>query len=115
MSDDKYIFRPQTKKTLAIIAVVGIVLIVLGVFTADSGGHEDESHALTTITDNLLASVEKDASLINDAAGEESHGSAVWVKRLFANLWLNNVYFTGFAIIGLFFVAIQYFTDHRVR
>ncbi|MDH5602845.1 MAG: quinol:cytochrome C oxidoreductase, partial [Cyclobacteriaceae bacterium] len=34
--------------------------------------------------------------------------TAPWLKRLFTNLWLNNVYFTGLAIIGLCFVAIQY-------
>jgi hypothetical protein len=31
-----------------------------------------------------------------------------WLKRLWANLWLNSVFFTGISIIGVFFVAIQY-------
>lgn len=40
-----------------------------------------------------------------EAAG---HEPASWSKRLFVNLWLNNVYFTGIALIGTFFVAVQY-------
>lgn len=40
-----------------------------------------------------------------EAAG---HEPASWSKRLFVNLWLNNVYFTGVALIGTFFVAVQY-------
>jgi len=31
-----------------------------------------------------------------------------WMNRVAANLWATNVYFTGLAIIGVFFVAIQY-------
>jgi hypothetical protein len=31
-----------------------------------------------------------------------------WIKRIYANLWLNAVFFAGIAIIGVFFVAIQY-------
>ena len=30
------------------------------------------------------------------------------MKRLYSTLWMNNVFFTGLGIIGLFFVAIQY-------
>jgi Ni/Fe-hydrogenase subunit HybB-like protein len=41
-----------------------------------------------------------------DAAAEE-HGPN-WVSRLYAALWINNVYFTGLAVIGLFWVALQY-------
>jgi hypothetical protein len=42
-----------------------------------------------------------------EAAGEH-HETAHWLKRLYASLWMNNILFTGLAIIGLFFVAIQY-------
>ena len=30
------------------------------------------------------------------------------MKRLYSSLWMNNVFFAGMGIIGLFFVAIQY-------
>lgn len=41
-------------------------------------------------------------------AAAAGHEAASWTKRLFVNLWLNNVYFTGIALIGTFFVAVQY-------
>ncbi len=45
----------------------------------------------------------------NPAADAAAHGEEhSWLKRLYANLWINNVFFTGLAIIGLFWVAIQY-------
>lgn len=41
-------------------------------------------------------------------AAAAGHEAATWAQRLFVNLWMNNVYFTGIALIGTFFVAIQY-------
>src|SRR5690606_19089569 len=38
----------------------------------------------------------------------EHHATAPWLKRLYTTLWMNNIYFVGLGIIGLFFVAIQY-------
>jgi hypothetical protein len=32
------------------------------------------------------------------------------IKRIWTNLWINNVYFVGVSIIGVFFVALQYVT-----
>ena len=110
MTDDKYIFKPETKRQLVIAAVVGILLVILGIITTGSGGHQEEHHALNSVTNSMVAST--DSHVVLAADGAESHGehaeTAPWLKRLFTNLWLNNVYFTGLAIIGLCFVAIQY-------
>lgn len=41
------------------------------------------------------------------------HNNIDWIdinKRILANLWINNVYFVGVSIIGVFFVALQYVT-----
>ena len=109
MSDEKYTFRPQTKKLLIILAVVGLALVVIGVMTTGTGGHvEEDSHTMASTAQNLVASVDSNVIAISEEAGEESHGSPTWLKRLYANLWMNNVYFTGLAIIGLCFIAIQY-------
>ncbi len=43
----------------------------------------------------------------HDEAADNAHGPS-WVTRLLANLWINNVFFTGLAVIGIFFFAIQY-------
>lgn len=43
--------------------------------------------------------------------GEEhggGHHGASWVTRIWANILLNNFYFIGIAIFGVFFVAVQY-------
>ncbi len=110
MSDEKYVFRPERKRFLAITAIIGVVLVVIGILTTSSGGgHAEEEHSLVNaMSESLLASVEKDVALVAESTEGEGHGSETWLKRLFANLWMNNVYFTGLAIIGLCFVAIQY-------
>lgn len=69
---------------------VGVVLLIAGIiFMAAGGGaeHAAEGHG---------------------EAAAAGHEAASWSKRLFINLWLNNVYFTGIALIGTFFVAVQY-------
>jgi hypothetical protein len=62
---------------------IGVVLLIAGIIIAALGG--------------------------GDAHHGEGHGEgASWLKRLYVNLWLNNVYFTGISVIGLFFVTVQY-------
>jgi len=117
MTEERFSFTSKAKKTLSIIGIVGIVLLVLGVvltMSADhGGGHGAEEHAINTVTENsMLASADDQEHGSATAEGEHEegghHGSPTWLKRLFSNLWINNVYFTGLAIIGVFFIAIQY-------
>ncbi|HLT08097.1 MAG TPA: hypothetical protein VK014_11250 [Cyclobacteriaceae bacterium] len=80
--DQKFDFTAALKKSIFIIGAIGAVLLILGIVLAMFGGH---------------------------GHGEEAGAHAFhWSKRLFANLWINNVYFAGIAIIGVFFFAIQY-------
>nr|WP_317175539.1 quinol:cytochrome C oxidoreductase [Pontibacter beigongshangensis] len=70
---------------------IGVVLLIVGIVAMALGWGEDH-HAV-------------------DAAahgGAVAHEPATWTKRLYINLWLNNVYFTGIALIGVFFVTVQY-------
>ncbi|MTI22836.1 quinol:cytochrome C oxidoreductase [Fulvivirga sp. RKSG066] len=116
MTEERFSFTSKAKKTLVIIAIVGVVLLGLGVILTMSGdhGHEAEGHAINTVTEHsMLASAdeqEQGTAVSEEGHGEAEghHGSPVWLKRLFSNLWINNVYFTGLAIIGVFFIAIQY-------
>jgi len=85
MTDEKYIFSGKAKKNLAITLIVGVVLAIVGVIMMNSGGHGEHGEVAA-----------------------EGHGAFSWTTRLYANLWINNMYFTGLAIIGVFFVAIQY-------
>ncbi len=112
IKDERYSFTTGAKKTLTILGIVGVLLTVLGtILSMNSGHHAEEGHALATFKENaLVASIQAEEGGHAEAGdhGGGHHGSAPWLKRIFSNLWINNVYFTGLAIIGLFFVAIQY-------
>ena len=115
MTEERFSFTASAKKTLMIVGVIGIVLLVIGTISSMSGGHAEEGeHAINTITSqaDLTASLEEGPEhAAEEAHAGEHHGSAPWLKRLFTNLWINNIYFTGLGIIGLFFIAIQYATQ----
>ncbi len=83
MSEDKFIFSAKAKKNLVIVAIIGLVLTIAGILVVQFGGHGHESH------------------------GEEGGHAFHWLHRFYVNLWLNNVYFVGIAIIGVFFVAFN--------
>ena len=98
MTDERFEFTALLKKKLIIIGLVAVVLFVIGVIAAMSGGdHETASHG---------AEAAGHAADAGDHGGGE-HGST-WLKRIYANLWINNVFLAGVALIGVFFVAIQY-------
>jgi hypothetical protein len=116
VAEEQYVFRPETKKKLYILLIVGIVVFALGLVLAmnDGGHHEavhEGGHAAVAEAQKLVASADQ------HGAASEGHGHAAeaghhetlpWLKRLYSTLWMNNVFFTGLGIIGLFFVAIQY-------
>lgn len=101
--EEKFIFTQETKKKLLFLLGAGILLFVIGLFLAKNAEHA-EGHA-SIQTQQLVASVDEGA-----AGGGEEHGheTAGWLKRLYTTLWMNNIFFVGLGIIGLFFVAIQY-------
>src|SRR5687768_4182990 len=114
VADEQYIFRPETRNKFLILLGVGIALFILGlILDMSSGGHDahgTEGHAMVN-TQELTAST--DATPAQDqehheAAAGAHHETAHWLKRLYTTRWMNNVFFTGLGIIGLFFVAIQY-------
>ncbi len=110
--EEKYVFTPETKKKLVYLLVTGVLLFVLGVVLAMTGGGHDEhggGHA-SNASQEMVASVQQHeaASAGHEAAAGEHHGSPVWLKRVYTTLWMNNIFFVGAGIIGLFFVAIQY-------
>jgi hypothetical protein len=108
VQEERFVFTSSAKTRILAIGVVGIVLFVVGVILAMSGGgHEEGGHASAAAPDHLVASVQQHAEPAAEG-GAEHHGSAVWLKRIYASLWQNNVFFAGIGIIGLFFIAVQY-------
>lgn len=100
MLEEKFTFTSQAKKRIFITVAVGIVLFLIGVFMISTDtGHGHETH------DTATAVAKADAAHADEGHG---HGPAVWVKRIIKDLWLNNVFFTGIAVIGIFFVAFNY-------
>lgn len=90
MTEERLIISRKTNNKFFLMIAVGVVLLIAGIiFMAAGGGaeHAAEGHG---------------------EAAAAGHEAASWSKRLFINLWLNNVYFTGIALIGTFFVAVQY-------
>ena len=106
--DEKYDFTAKTKRNLAILLVAGVVLLVAGIFTTQGGGHEAAGeHAGVAVAHDLVAST----TMVSEGAAETGaahHETATWLKRLIADLWINNMFFVGLGIIGVFFFAIQY-------
>ena len=113
MAEEQFQFTAKAKKKLSILAVVGVVLLILGIFSASSNSHADEA-GHSEETEQLAESHEADGHAVESHAGEEAHaeeghaGNPTWLKRIYANLWINNMYFVGLGLLGVFFVAIQY-------
>ena len=109
--EENYVFRPETKKKLVYLLIAGIVLFGIGLIFAMTGaGHEEHGggHAQNA-SQEMVASVQQhEAASAHNAQASEHHGSPVWLKRIYTTLWMNNIFFVGAGIIGLFFVAIQY-------
>ncbi len=97
--NEQFEFSSKFKKNIFIIGIIGFVLFVIGCIMAATGGGHGEEHA------QMLDEVAKQSGTAMAGGGEHSYS---WLSRLKTNLWINNVYFTGLAIAGLFFFAIQY-------
>jgi hypothetical protein len=114
IEDEQYIFRRETRKSLFILLGVGVLLFVGGIFFARSAGTHAEGgeHAMAHQSE-LVASAAQEHQA-TQAQHQEDHAAGAhgekdpWVKRIFTSLWMNNVFFAGLGIIGLFFIAIHY-------
>jgi hypothetical protein len=131
MAEEQFQFTAKAKKTLFIVAIIGVVLFALGVFFAanESANFEEAGHQTEETMSDLAITVDDLEGAYNTedvdqdhfegpehAEGEHAeagHGEehASWLKRIYSNLWINNMYFLGIALLGVFFIAIQYVTQ----
>ena len=82
MTEEKFIFSSGLKKRLIGFGVAGLVLLAIGIILLlTGGGHHAEGH---------------------EAAAAGAHHEFHWYQRLYANLWINNVYFTASPSSGYF-------------
>ena len=109
IENEQYIFQAATRKKLFYLLGAGVLLMIIGILFALGGPAESDGHAMAAQLESLVASTLQGAAHQTDAHAEtDHHGPAYWVKRLFTTLWMNNVFFAGVGIIGLFFIAIHY-------
>lgn len=123
MAKEVFDFNAGLKKKLSIAFVVGLVLLLVGAMLPGPS-HEGEEHAEGDHVEAIHDGGHEDAAdhheeeshdeghgnalaEAGEGEGEASHGGG-WFKRFKIDFWINNVYFTGLALIGLFFFAIQY-------
>lgn len=93
--DEQYEFTPAAKRRLLIGIGTGVALVALGSFLLASGAGGHETHEVT--------------HGVGASTGDEgAHHAFKWTTRLWANVWLNAIYFTGISVIGMFFISYNY-------
>jgi hypothetical protein len=92
--DEQYDFTSESKRRLLIGGAIGVALVALGAYLGATGFGEHAHEAVKGV---------------GESAGHEGgeHGYS-WTTRLWANLWLNGVYFTGISVVGMFFLSYNY-------
>lgn len=95
--EEWYQFTPEGRRRFITGMVVGLLVLVVGAFLVSRGWGIGIEHAH-----------EAGGHAHGAHEGGEHHETAGWLKRVIASLWLNSVFFTGIAGVGMFFVAIQY-------
>jgi hypothetical protein len=112
VADEQYDFKSATRNKLYILLVSGLVLFGIGLLLAKFYHPAAAEHhgSVAQHGKELVASVQHEAQATDshEAAAEGGEHAPSLKKRIFTTLWMNNVFFTGLGIIGLFFVAIQY-------
>lgn len=87
--EERFVFTSKAKNKVFTLLGVGALLFILGIVLLSSGFG---SHAAE-----------------HGAAGAHGHAEAFdWTTRLWVNLWHNAVFFSGVAVMGIFFVSYNY-------
>jgi len=121
VADEQYVFKPKTKSKFFILLGVGIASLLLGLFLNMNGPASHEGGHHEAVTENATGTQEHHGMAHEHASAEHHateghaqheggghHETTYWLKRLYTSLWMNNIYFIGLGLIGLFFVAIQF-------
>jgi hypothetical protein len=107
--EERFEFTSGAKRNLIIGGAVGVALIALGAYLAASGGghHEAVAHGAEHAASAIAHPTPENAGKAHVAA-EASHHVKGLAARIWANLWVNAVYFTGISVIGMFFISYNY-------
>jgi hypothetical protein len=91
--DEQFEFTGEAKRRLLIGGLIGVALVALGSFLIAAGVGE-HTHEV--------------AKGVGESVADEGGKHYTWMTRLWANIWLNSVYFTGVSVIGMFFLSYNY-------
>lgn len=110
MSQDMFIVSAGLKKKIFITIGVGLVMFIAGVLMGDSSGHH--GHEVADAAHEVVAESSHDVAHAEEGHGHaDAHGGGSFATRIWANLWVNNVYFAGIALIAVFWIAVQYVAE----
>jgi len=109
VTEERFEFTAAARKKLLTLLVAGAALLITGIVLSLFGGgsHHEGGHGSLEKAGQMVASLEQPQTAEHHAEAQHTE-KPLWLKRLYTTLWMNNVYFIGVGIIGLFFVAIQY-------
>ena len=113
ITTEQFEFTGKAKKSILIALAIGVLLTIIGFFTAGPAHHGDE-HGDGHHTEEVATASHGDGHATASEHGDEhavaeGHGEEKSVfDRFIVDVWFNNIYFFGLAIVGLVFIAIQY-------
>jgi hypothetical protein len=110
--EEHFEFSAEGKKRIIYAFIAGLAALALGIYLlskGEAGGHEVANAGHEAVKAGHEAAGEHlSGGAVSHQAGAEEHYD--WTNRIWANVWLNAVFFTGIAVVGMFFVSLQYLT-----
>ena len=110
--EEHFEFSAEGKKRIIYAFIAGLAALALGIYLlskGEAGGHEVANAGHDAVKAGHEAAGEHlSGGAVSHQAGAEEHYD--WTNRIWANVWLNAVFFTGIAVVGMFFVSLQYLT-----
>lgn len=106
--NERFAINGKYQRIILIVAIVGLVLTLIGAFTASTGGHGPVDHGHdghghgAVIEQGSIHSVSD-----THGAGSHSNRTVTIGTRVWANFLLNNIYFLTLAMGAMFFLAIH--------
>ena len=115
--EEHFEFSSEGKKRIIYAFIAGLAALLLGIYLlskGESGGHEVANAGHEAVKAGHEAAVEHvSGGAVSHQASAEEHYD--WTNRIWANVWLNAVFFTGIAVVGMFFVSCLLYTSPSPR
>ncbi len=92
--DEQFEFTAESKRRLLIGLGLGVAMVAIGSFLLAAGVGD---HEVQEVVQGTGAS-----------EGHDNEHAYKWTNRLYANIWLNAIYFIGASVIGMFFISYNY-------